>query len=145
MSNDYNSSFNDFWGLKITKKDNHKLYKELKSWMGVPYQYGGNSRTGTDCSGLVMVVYDNVYNIKLARNSAKIMELNCRKINRNELKEGDLIFFTINKNKDRINHVGLYLKENKFVHSSSSKGVIISDLGEPYYQRYFYCAGRVKQ
>lgn len=122
----------------------NKLHKEIKKWLGVPYRYGGHSKNGTDCSGLVMEIYKKVYNKKLERNSAAIMKKNCRRINRKDLKEGDLVFFSTGKSKNRINHVGIYLKDSKFVHASSSKGVIISSLKEKYYIRTYNCSGRVK-
>ncbi|MEG2218356.1 MAG: C40 family peptidase [Muribaculaceae bacterium] len=132
-------------GFNITKHDNKKLYREAQKWIGTPYQYGGHTKDGTDCSGLVMEIYLEVYNTKLQRNSAKIMSENCREISRNTLKEGDLIFFATGKNSNRISHVGLYLKDGKFIHSSSSRGVIISELEQKYYQRTFVCAGRVRR
>lgn len=132
-------------GIKVDKNDNIRLYREAEKWIGVPYKYGGNSKRGTDCSGMVMEIYLKVYGIKLERNSAAIMERNCRKISKNNLQEGDLVFFTTSKDRNRINHVGIYLKEGKFVHSSSSRGVIVSSLSERYYVDKFYCAGKVRQ
>lgn len=120
-----------------------KLYKEIKSWLGVPYKYAGHSKNGTDCSGLVMEVYKNVYGKKIVHYSADIYDKYCRKINRSQLKEGDLVFFSFVKSR-KISHVGIYLLNNKFIHSSSSKGVIISDLDEPYYIKNFVGCGRVK-
>jgi Cell wall-associated hydrolases (invasion-associated proteins) len=70
---------------------------------------------------------------------------NCRKIGKGRLREGDLVFFsTGNKAKAYVNHVGIYLKTNKFLHASTSKGVIVSDLDEPYYMRAWACGGRVE-
>lgn len=63
-------------------------------------------------------------------------------IKKGELREGDLVFFKIKKG--RISHVGIYLGQNKFAHASTQLGVTISDLTEPYYQKYFYQAGRIK-
>lgn len=125
------------------KGDNKKLYTVVESWLGVPYKYGGQTKSGTDCSGLVVEIYKDVYGKKLYRSSYEIYEKNCKQIKKNDLKEGDLVFFITSKTGKRINHVGLYLNNNKFVHSSTSKGVIISDLSEAYYERCFYRAGRV--
>jgi cell wall-associated NlpC family hydrolase len=117
----------------------------VHQWLCVPYKYGGQSKNGVDCSGLVVEIYKNVYGIKLYRASYEIYEKNCSKINCEELEEGDLVFFNTHKKNNRINHVGLYLKNDKFVHSSTSKGVIISDMTEPYYKKCFVGAGRVKK
>ena len=125
------------------KKMNKKLYKEVDEWLGVPYKYGGQSKKGTDCSGLVVEIYKEVYGIKLYRSSSEIYEKNCKKIKKSDLKEGDLVFFITSKNEKKINHVGLYLKDDKFVHTSTKKGVIISELKEPYYESTFFDAGRV--
>lgn len=122
---------------------NKKLYKTVEDWLGTPYKYGGQSKDGVDCSGLVVEIYRTVYGKKLYRSSYEIYDKNCKAIKKKDLKEGDLVFFITSKNGKRINHVGLYLNDNKFVHSTTRKGVIITDLSEPYYERYFYKAGRV--
>ncbi len=126
-----------------SERKHSKLYKEVKSWLGVPYKYAGHSKSGTDCSGLVMEVYKNVYGKKIVHYSADIYSRYCKKIGRGQLREGDLVFFSFVKS-GKVSHVGIYLRENKFIHSSSSKGVIISDLDEPYYQKGFVGCGRVK-
>lgn len=120
-----------------------KLCEEVESWLGVPYKYGGESKQGIDCSALVVEIYKKVYGKKLYRNSHDIYKKNCRHINKKELKEGDLVFFITAKNRKRINHVGLYLNNNKFVHSTTKRGVIITDLSEDYYEKRFVGAGRV--
>lgn len=128
-------------GFTIGDGDNERLYEEVRRWYGTPYRYGGKDESGTDCSGMVMVVYQRVYGKRIERNSAKMMERNCRKIDKSELREGDLVFFGTSR---RINHVGIYLKNGRFIHASSSKGVIINSLDEPYYIRTYICSGRVK-
>ena len=62
-------------------------------------------------------------------------------VSREDLKEGDLVFFKINSR--TISHVGIYLGNNRFAHASSSRGVVLSNLDEPYYKRYFYKGGRL--
>lgn len=125
------------------KGDNGKLYEEVEAWLGTPYKYGGQSKSGTDCSGLVVEIYKKVYGKKLYRSSYEIYEKNCKKIKKKELKEGDLVFFITSKNGKRINHVGIYLKDNKFIHSSTRRGVILTDLSDDYYEKHFVGAGRV--
>ena len=132
-------------GIKITKKDKEhiSLFETSARWIGTPYKYGGASRNGCDCSGLVGQIFRSVYGKNLERNSAKIEENNCRRISKNNLRTGDLVFFATGK-KHKINHVGIYLKDNKVIHASSSKGVIVSNLESDYYRRTFVSAGRVK-
>lgn len=123
-------------------KSNIRLYSEVEKWLGTPYRYGGISKTGCDCSGFVSQVYKAVYGISLQRNSASMRDKDCRNIRREELRTGDLVFFKTGS-ANRINHVGIYLKEGKFIHASSSKGVIVSDMNERYYQCTYSCSGRV--
>lgn len=131
--------------VKLGKKDNHKLYKELKSWLGTPYQFASAKKgEGTDCSGMVMMVYKEVYGIPLERGATSMYKKNCVPISRSELDEGDLVFFH-GKNGGSITHVGIYLKEGKFVHASSSRGVRVNDLSQEYYDKHYECAGRVKR
>ena len=129
--------------IKLGRHDNKKLYKELKKWLGTPYVYAAHTcGEGTDCSGMVMEVYLEIYGIKLHRNSAKMLEQNCKVIDIDDLREGDLVFFCTNGD-ERVSHVGIYLKENKFVHASSSRGVTVDDLRQNYYATHFHAAARV--
>ncbi len=127
------------------KTTSSKLYAEASSWIGVPYKYGGTSRSGVDCSGFVYLIYKSVYGKTISRQSAAILENDCKQIKKSELREGDLVFFrTDGKQSSTPNHVGIYLKDNEFVHASSSKGVVISSLTNDYYVRNWICGGRVK-
>lgn len=120
---------------------NYALYKTVLNWLGTGYQYAGETNEGIDCSGFTSVLYKEAYNIELTGGSYDIIKQTDYLFkNKNELKEGDLLFFKIHKK--RVSHVGVYLGNNKFAHSSTRAGVIISDLNEPYYKRYFYKAGR---
>ncbi|MDR1981825.1 MAG: C40 family peptidase [Tannerellaceae bacterium] len=133
------------FGVRITPEDHLHLYATASKWLGTPYRMGGNTLRGVDCSGFVVAVYREVYHKKLARTSAGILNENCRKVKRSKLREGDLVFFrTDNKKKKEPNHVGIYLKNGKFVHASSSKGVVVSSLSEPYYVRAWMTGGRIK-
>jgi lipoprotein Spr len=133
------------FGLPVTNRDNLHLYTEASKWLGVKHRYGGNTRRGVDCSGLVVQIYTEVYRKKLKRSSADMLTYNCRKVSRGRLQEGDLVFFrTGSGNKKIPNHVGIYLKNQHFIHASTSRGVIVSDLNEPYYLRNWITGGRVK-
>ena len=132
--------------IKLERHDNKKLYKELKSWLGTPYAHGGQEKgVGTDCSGMVMKVYKDVFGVQLNRNSAKILEQNCRVIDLNDLRQGDLVFFCTSSQEGIVSHVGIYLRDNKFVHASSSRGVVVDDLRQNYFATHFHSAGRVNR
>lgn len=132
-------------GVSAQSSDNTKLYSECASWLGTKYKYGGTSKSGVDCSGLTYMIYKSVYGKTLTRQSAGMLSDNCTKIKKSQLREGDLVFFrTDGKRSSTPNHVGIYLKENKFIHSSTSKGVIVSDLTQEYYVTNWIAAGRVK-
>lgn len=130
--------------IDIDMNDNHRLYIESARWIGVPYRHGGNSKRGIDCSGLTSNIVKAVYNKQLERNSDLQRKRNCRKINKHQLKAGDLVFFHNGKNKKQATHVGIYLKENKFIHASTSRGVIVSNLDELYYREKWMQGGQIK-
>jgi cell wall-associated NlpC family hydrolase len=129
--------------LNVKEKDldNEKLYRFIDSWIGVPYKNGGMDKKGVDCSGFTILLAKDIYNKQLPRNARSMAEDVKRKFEK-DLKEGDLVFFDFDGQK--FNHVGIYLQNNKFVHASTSKGVIISDLKDPWYYKYFSRAGSVK-
>lgn len=117
------------------------IEKEAKKWLGTKYKFGGNTKKGVDCSGLVMEVYRATFGIKLPRNSAEQSRF-CKEIKKKDLKKGDLVFFSINSS--LVNHVGIYLEDGRFIHASR-KGVVISNLNENYYKKHYQTAGRVTQ
>lgn len=115
------------------------VYVYAYSWLNTPYRYGGNSKKGIDCSRFVMRVYNEILGLNTTGTSKQIYEQG-NLIEKSQLKEGDLVFFKTRGNS--ISHVGIYLQDNKFVHSSSSKGVVISSLNEPYWSRTYYKSAR---
>lgn len=117
------------------------LLREADKWLGTAYRYGGNTREGVDCSGLVCNLFNTALSIKLPRNSAQ-QSAYCSGINRSDLIIGDLLFFTTSR-KGGISHVGMYIGDGKMVHSSTSRGVIVSSLEESYYKRTYHSSGRV--
>lgn len=130
-------------GVDIELTDNHKLYINAAEWIGTPYRPGGDSKRGTDCSGLVSQLYKKVYRTRLSRSTdGQLKESN--KISRRNLREGDLVFFTSRASRKKVAHVGIYLKDGKFIHASTSRGVIVSSLKEKYYTQYWLCGGRIK-
>jgi murein DD-endopeptidase / murein LD-carboxypeptidase len=126
-------------GINIDSVYCPDLYCEILDWIGVKYRYGQGTKSGTDCSSFTSNVTRNTMDYNLAGSSSSIFET-CIRVEKNELQEGDLVFFKINK--PRISHVGVYLQNGKFAHASVHGGVIISDLDEAYYKKYYYCGGR---
>lgn len=141
-NNPASNPLKDKLGLTNKEIKASKLYSFINDWYGVPYKYGGCQKTGVDCSCFADNLYKDVYHQKLGRTAGEIYK-ECDKVKLERIKEGDLVFFKINSSS--ISHVGVYLKDNKFVHASTSKGVMISDLNETYYKKYFYTAGRLKE
>lgn len=129
-------------GVDINLEDNHKLYLESAKWIGVPYRSGGDSKRGTDCSGFVSQVYRKVYRKHVPRNTEDLKKASSKIAKRN-LREGDLVFFTSSRSRKKVAHVGIYLKNGKFVHASTSKGVIVSRLSERYYTQHWISGGRI--
>lgn len=121
----------------------HKaIASEACTWLGTPYAYARSEKgVGTDCSGMVMQIYDEVAGRKIPRNSARQAEF-CKKLKPEEVETGDLVFFATGKDPDRISHVGIMLDEESFIHASTSKGVVISKINTPYYTRTFKGFGR---
>jgi cell wall-associated NlpC family hydrolase len=121
--------------------ENDPLLEHIDEWYGTRYRMGGTTKSGIDCSAFVQTIYFAAFAVSLPR-TARDQYRASRIISATELKEGDLVFFnTIGG----ISHVGIYLQNNKFVHASSSNGVIISDLFEPYYLKRYIGAGRVER
>ncbi|MGE0561150.1 MAG: C40 family peptidase [Flavobacteriales bacterium] len=134
---------NDFFcrnGISIDSCSYEGLYNEAYQWVETPYNYAGQSKNGIDCSGLVKKLYTKVYNLQLQGGSRNIYDQVIPIKNREDLIEGDLVFFKIRKN--QISHVGLYLKDGNFIHASVRSGVIISNLSEDYYNKYYFSGGR---
>jgi len=116
------------------------LYYKIHEWIGTKYKYAGGSKNGIDCSGFVSEIYKEVYCINLTGGSNDIFQMG-KSLERKELKEGDLLFFKIKRG--QVSHVGIYLQNNKFAHASVQNGVIVSDLDEAYYKKYFFKGGRI--
>lgn len=126
-------------GIEREPGDNEDLYNAIQQWMGTPYRYGGTDKNGVDCSAFVGHIYREVYGVDLHRVSND-MQQDVTLISKSELREGDIVFFT--NSKGRVSHVGIYLKNGLFAHSSTSRGVIISRLDDSHWRKHFYKGGR---
>ncbi|MBU0489440.1 MAG: C40 family peptidase [Bacteroidetes bacterium] len=140
MSNSEIETYSSKLGIKLDGSENKLLITTAIDWLGAPYKYASNSKNGTDCSGLAGNIYRIVYGFDLKRSAADIFS-QALAVKKQNLKEGDLIFFKIAKN--RVSHVGVFIKDGYFIHASTKKGVIISHLSEEYYTKYFFAAGRI--
>jgi lipoprotein Spr len=142
-SNKFYSDYSKKLGVELSGKENPDFITEIYEWLGTPYQYGGKTKgKGTDCSGMIQQIYLSVYDMKLERSALNMMN-NVYLIKKDDLQCGDLIFFKTIGNK--VSHVALYINENKFIHASSSRGVVINHLDETYWKKHYYACGRIKK
>ncbi|MFP5081436.1 C40 family peptidase [Pedobacter sp. JCM 36344] len=118
-----------------------QLYRFITDWTGVKYKLGGLDKGGIDCSGFALLLEKHIYSIGLPRRSIDQAET-IREKNIDQLKEGDLIFFSF-KGRE-VDHVGVYLNNNYFVHASTTRGVVVDDLTLPTYQKAMVKAGSFK-
>lgn len=116
------------------------LFYKTNEWLGVCYRYAGHSKKGIDCSGFAKMLYQEVYCTELSGGSKNIWK-QVRPVKKDSLRAGDLVFFRIRRG--QISHVGVYLGHGCMAHASVRWGVIISNLDEPYYKKYYFSGGRI--
>ena len=128
--------------MEVDKRDiqNGRLYEFIDQWMGTPYKFGGLDKDGIDCSGLTLLLEQQVYGINIPRMTSQQVTVIKRKYEE-ELKEGDLVFFDFDGK--QFSHVGVYLQNGYVVHASSTKGVMIVKLHSPSMYKYFSRAGSI--
>lgn len=126
-----------------TKAD--EIIATAMTYSGVRYRFGGTTRDGMDCSGLLYVSFLE-HDIQFPRVSYKMADEG-KRIRVNQVRKGDLLFFKTSKSGKRINHVGLVVEvaddDIKFIHSTSSRGVIVSSLREGFWNYSFVKATRI--
>jgi len=115
------------------------LLSEIDSWMGTPYLYGGETRSGVDCSGFTQAVYGSI-GVEIPRTASQQAAASTE-VSPGGLEFGDLVFF--NTSGSGISHVGIYIGNGFFAHASSSQGVVRESLAKEYYAARIVSAGRV--
>lgn len=151
----FNVSFQVFSKTKYIKKSNPKETLKLKNvehvkkykifdyyytWKGTKYRLGGTTKNGVDCSSFVQNLYKEKFSVKLPRSTTTQVLTGHKVSSKEEWKVGDLVFFRINRH---TRHVGVYIGDNKFVHSGSSTGVTISRLDDKYWARRHWQTRRI--
>ena len=115
-----------------------KLYQHYSEWQGVRYREGGMSKSGIDCSGFVHIAYKNKLQKPIPR-STELLSQSGRTVTLQQLRTGDLVFF---KTGWKTRHVGIYMGNGQFMHASSSRGVMMSKLSNPYWSDAYWMARR---
>ncbi|AXI99672.1 lipoprotein Spr/probable lipoprotein NlpC [Cyclonatronum proteinivorum] len=116
-----------------------RLMQQYQQWRGTPYRLGGITQQGVDCSAFVMLVFRNGFGVEIPRTTDQQMRHGTR-IRPQQLRVGDLVFFQTGRN---TRHVGIVLSGGRFMHASTSQGVIIDELNQAYWQQRFTVARRV--
>ena len=121
-----------------------KIQEEMEKYLGIRYKRGGNSTKGFDCSGFVKQIYNEVFGVDLPHQSSEQNRSSVlAKVSSDELKTGDLVFFSAGRSQKGINHVGIYLSDGKFIHSARTKGVVVSSLEDPHWKTRFVSSKRL--
>lgn len=133
---------------KINARDDKvdRVIAAARTYIGTPYRYGGTTRSGMDCSGLLINAFREI-EMPLPRSSADQSKVG-QEVGMKDLAPGDLVFFATGKKKRKITHVGLVTEVNdrnnvKFIHASSRVGVVEVNIYSDYYQKNFRTARRV--
>ena len=126
---------------EVEQLEDNRLLSSVDEWYGTRYRYGGTTKSGIDCSAFVQTIYLSAFAVSLPR-TARDQYRYSRIISATEMKTGDLVFFNTTGG---ISHVGIYLQNNKFVHSSAAYGVTVSDMFDPYYLKRFIGIGRIER
>lgn len=126
--------------VPVEALDNLSLLDYMNEWYGVSYRYGGSTKNGIDCSAFTAGIMTAVFGLPIPR-TVREQYKSSERIDKDELNEGDLVFFNT---RGGVSHVGVYLINNKFIHASTTNGVMISDLNDNYFFRKFVGARRIR-
>lgn len=117
----------------------YSLQQHYQEWRDTPYEYGGLSKRGIDCSGFVYITYRDQLGISLPRTGIEQSKMG-RAVSQSSLKTGDLVFF---KTGTKQHHAGIYIGQQQFIHASSSKGVTLSRLDNSYWKKHYWMSRRL--
>lgn len=126
---------------KLSFKD--KMLAEIVKYLNTPYKFGGESKTGIDCSAFTQTVFSDVLSVPLLRSAREQFTEGARVTNEKSLEFGDLVFFDTGR-RVKPGHVGIYIGDGLFAHASSSFGVIVSSLDDEYYANRFMGGRRIE-
>lgn len=115
------------------------ILQEFEKWEGTPHKMGGNSKRGIDCSGFAHYIYTKLFDLNVPKTTKQLFITGTR-INKSQLKPGDLVAFQPHSYP---RHVGIYTGNNKFIHVSTTNGVMMSDLGNPYWIKHYIMSRRI--
>jgi cell wall-associated NlpC family hydrolase len=135
------NKYKDIGRFSGAETDREKVLSEIVKLLDTPYQYGGESTDGIDCSAFTQQVFKNALKLKLPRTASQQYQIGAS-INKGYLKFGDLVFFNTQRS-SYPGHVGIFVGDDLFAHASISQGVTISSMKNSYYQQRFIGAKRV--
>jgi murein DD-endopeptidase / murein LD-carboxypeptidase len=130
-------------GIQAESYDVEKIIKCAEAFLGTPHKMGGTTKKGIDCSGLVMVAHEECH-ISLPHDSNEQARYGTIVLSQKDLKRGDLVIFQGTYNTSKLGtHSGIYLGDNKFIHTSAQKGVIVNDINSQYWAGHFLFGTRL--
>ncbi|MDV5224715.1 bifunctional murein DD-endopeptidase/murein LD-carboxypeptidase [Providencia rettgeri] len=133
------ASQDEFEQLVQSVDTKSKIMDQYANWKGVSYRLGGTTKSGIDCSSFVQRTFIEQFGVALPRTTSE-QESSGKSVSRNSLKAGDLVLFKTGR---RMKHVGIYIGDNKFVHASTSSGVIVSEMTNEYWNKRYYAGRRI--
>ncbi len=133
------ASQDEFEELVQSVDTKSKIMNQYANWKGVSYRLGGTTKSGIDCSSFVQRTFFEQFGVQLPRTTSE-QQSSGKSIKRNNLKAGDLVLFKTGRT---MKHVGIYIGDNKFVHASTSSGVIVSEMSNDYWSKRYYAGRRI--
>jgi len=133
----------DSKNLPVDNSLKEKMLMEIIKYLDTPYKYGGNSKNGIDCSAFTQAIFQSTFSIILLRSAKDQYSQGLIVDDRDKLQFGDLIFFNTRR-RVRPGHVGIYIGDHLFAHSSSKNGVIVSSMDLDYYSHRFMGGRRLE-
>lgn len=133
------ASQDEFEELVQSVDTKSKIMNQYANWKGVAYRLGGTTKSGIDCSSFVQRTFFEQFGVELPRTTSE-QESSGKSVKRNNLKVGDIVLFKTGRT---MKHVGIYIGDEKFVHASTSSGVIVSEMTNAYWSKRYYASRRI--